>query len=211
MRSISPSIARVSTEAMARRPVAAIFGFDLVGRFAGRHTINAFAVGLLRYQRQAELLAHDTGKEAADRVLLPAGRLHDGGDRCPLGLSEQGEDRLLFGPAAGRTEGVFPGFAGFFARLLARANLVLVGVLLCDISDPFGCDGNQRRHHRSPTVAASPAGQDPGWGQAALIIGSDTDAPFAAEVQSFLPFDPCIAVRDALEGIEQLHPQSGAR
>jgi Protein of unknown function (DUF3489)/2Fe-2S iron-sulfur cluster binding domain len=26
---------------------------------------------------------------------------------------------------------------------------------------PFGCDGIQRRHHRSPAVAASPAGYDP--------------------------------------------------
>jgi hypothetical protein len=41
----------------------------------------------------------------ADRVLLPTRRLHDGGDRCPLGLSEQGEDGLLLGPAAGRTQG----------------------------------------------------------------------------------------------------------
>jgi hypothetical protein len=51
-----------------------------------------------------ELLAHHTRKEAADRV-LPTRRLHDGGDRCPLGLSKQGEDGLLLAPATGRTRG----------------------------------------------------------------------------------------------------------
>src|ERR1700730_12269181 len=47
------------------------------------------------------LLAHHTRKEAADRVLLPTLRLHDGGDRCPLGLTKQGEDGLLLCPAVG--------------------------------------------------------------------------------------------------------------
>src|SRR5438477_75207 len=36
-------------------------------------------------------------------MLLPSCRLHDRGNRCPVGLFEQGEDRLLFGPAAGRS------------------------------------------------------------------------------------------------------------
>jgi hypothetical protein len=41
---------------------------------ASHHTIDAvIATGLLRYQRQTELLAHHASKEAADRVLLPAG------------------------------------------------------------------------------------------------------------------------------------------
>src|ERR1700731_1732843 len=53
-----------------------------LGRLADRHTINAFGPGLLRYQGQAELLAHHTRKEAADRVLLPVSRLHDGGARA---------------------------------------------------------------------------------------------------------------------------------
>src|SRR6266705_759235 len=87
-----------------------------------------------------------------------------------------------------RLEGVLPPFAGFFTRPLVRANLILVRVLLCNISDPFGCDGMQRRHHRSPTVAASPAGRDPARAKRP-VNGSDTDTPFATEVQSFLPFD----------------------
>jgi hypothetical protein len=30
-------------------------------------------------------------------------------------------------------KGMFEGFAGLFARLLARANVVFLGILLCDI------------------------------------------------------------------------------
>jgi hypothetical protein len=61
------------------------------------------------------ILAHHTRKEAADRVLLPA-RRHDGGDRCPLGLSKQGEDGLLLGPWV-EPKGMVPGFAGSRVRL----------------------------------------------------------------------------------------------
>ena len=188
MRSISRSIARVSTPAMVRRPVARRSSTLRFGRLAGGHTINAFAVGLLRYQRQAELLAHHAGKEAADRVLLPAGRLHDGGDRCALGLSEQGEDGLLFGPAAGRSRGdCSAGFAGRFARLLGARKLGLCGGFavrhfrILSVATASG-----RRHHRSPTVAASPAGQDPNEANRPLSRHGDSDAPFAAEVHSFL-------------------------
>src|ERR1700730_16505972 len=43
--------------------------------------------------------------------------------------------------------------SGLFARLLPRAGLVFLGVLLCDILGSFvGCDGTTRRHHRSPAV-----------------------------------------------------------
>jgi hypothetical protein len=58
---------------------------------------------------------------------------------------------------------------------LVRVNLILVRILLCDISDPFGCDGIQRRHHRSPAVAASPSGRDPARAKRP-INGSHSDA-----------------------------------
>src|SRR5215467_3405065 len=59
-------------------------------------------------------------------------------------------------------EGVLAGFVSLFARPLARASLVLLGILLCDILGSLsGYDGITRRHHRSPTVASSPAGRDP--------------------------------------------------
>ena len=32
----------------------------------------------------------------------------------------------------------------------------------------FDCDGIRHRHHRSPTVAASPAGRDPKWAKRPL-------------------------------------------
>src|ERR1700757_2417640 len=51
-------------------------------------------------------------------------------------------------PLPVEAEGMRSGFADLFATLLARAILVFVRVLLCDI-------------HRSPAMAPSPAGQDP--------------------------------------------------
>jgi hypothetical protein len=65
-------------------------------------------------------------------VLLPAGRLHDGGDRGSFGLFEQPEDRLLFGPAADRTRDTLLRFC-WLLRALGRRNLVLLCVLRCDI------------------------------------------------------------------------------
>src|SRR6266404_9656155 len=47
--------------------------------------IDPITVDLLRAQFEAEPLAHHTSEEAADRVLLPMGRAHDGSDRCSLG------------------------------------------------------------------------------------------------------------------------------
>jgi hypothetical protein len=59
--------------------------------------------GFLGHQRQAELLAHHGGKEAADRVLLPARYLYNGGDRCTLRLRKKGENGFLFAPATARS------------------------------------------------------------------------------------------------------------
>src|SRR5579862_9369237 len=44
---------------------------------------------------------------------------------------------------------------------LGFASFRLVEMLRCDIWDPFGYDGIIYRHHRSPAVAAWPAGRDP--------------------------------------------------
>ncbi len=126
------------------------------GRLSGRHAINALSPGLLRYQCQAELLAHHTRKEAADRVLLPAGRLHDGGDRCPLGLSKQSEDGLLLGPAAGRTQGNGRRLRRSVRAALGARNLGLSGgFAMRHLRILFGCDGTSavtteapQWHHR---------------------------------------------------------------
>jgi hypothetical protein len=126
--------------------------------------------GVRRASGQAEFLAHHTCKEAADRVLLPIRRLHDGRDRCPLGLSQQGEDGLLLGPAAGRARRNVPRICRPFRAAFCACNLGRCGgFAVRHFRILVGCDGTRRRHHRRPAVAPSAAGQDPGWSQSALI------------------------------------------
>ena len=52
----------------------------LRGGFFDQDAVDPLRAGFLGHQPQAEPLAQHAGKEAADRVLLPAGRLHDGRD-----------------------------------------------------------------------------------------------------------------------------------
>ena len=47
--------------------------------------VDALAVDLGRMQLQLQLLADDAGQEAANRMRLPSGLLHDGGDSCTGG------------------------------------------------------------------------------------------------------------------------------
>jgi hypothetical protein len=54
--------------------------------YPSRHSINSLRAGLLRRQRQAESL-----QEAAHRMRLPAGRLHDGRNGCALRTPEERE------------------------------------------------------------------------------------------------------------------------
>src|SRR5437899_1020586 len=72
---------------------------------------------------------------------------------------------------------------GFFARL-AGATFILLGVLRCDILRSFRLRRHTRRHHRSPTVAVSPAGRGSETRPKGLHQHDDSDALFAAEVQS---------------------------
>ena len=44
-------------------------------------TIDPLTVDFLRVEVEAELFAHHPSEEAADRVLLPMGRAHDGSNR----------------------------------------------------------------------------------------------------------------------------------
>src|SRR5262249_59988154 len=88
-------------------------------------------------------------------MLLPAGRLHDGGDRGTLGAPQQTEDLLLLGI---RTWPVLPSFlrrgglrralgAGCRSRLLSAFGLGHFRTPL------IGGDGIVCCHHRSPAEA----------------------------------------------------------
>src|SRR5207244_3363281 len=123
----------------------------------------------------------------ADRMLLPAGRLHDRGDRYTLGLFEQREDGRLLGLAAGRTRGSFLTLAKPLCETLGMGIGTLVGAFAV-------------RHFRIPFGLRRPSGavttEAPQWRHRQRGGDPDrarrpyqhdvTDAPFAAEVQSFL-------------------------
>src|SRR5882757_2838000 len=70
------------------------------GRLARNDAIDSHALGLLGFEHEAELLAHHRCEEAAHRVLLPAGRLHDRGDCRPFGLAQQRNHGCLLGGRA---------------------------------------------------------------------------------------------------------------
>src|SRR5262249_39223027 len=78
------------------------------------------ATGFLRTQFKAELLANHPSEEAANRMLLPTGRTHDGSNRRSLRPAKHGEHASLFRPlpafARGASFGLRP------ARLMPRAN-----------------------------------------------------------------------------------------
>jgi hypothetical protein len=50
-----------------------------------------------------------------------------------LGCLSKARTASCLVPPRVEPEGMVEGFAGLFARLLGRANLVFVGVMLCDI------------------------------------------------------------------------------
>src|SRR6516165_2685415 len=66
--------------------LGAVFACDLV---------DPAAVDLLRGERELEALAHHPGKKAADRMWLPSGGFHDGGDRGACRRSQHRDDARL--------------------------------------------------------------------------------------------------------------------
>ena len=58
--------------------------------------IDPVPIDFLGTQIKAELLAHHAGKEAADRVLLPMGRPHDGSNRRSLRSTQHRQNASLF-------------------------------------------------------------------------------------------------------------------
>jgi hypothetical protein len=77
----------------------------------------------------------------------------------PLGCLSRARTASCLVPLRVELGAAFFGFNADFALFLALACLVFE-VLLRGILIPFRWDGIKRRHHRSPTVAGSPAGQD---------------------------------------------------
>src|ERR1700692_3317908 len=69
-------------------------------------------------------------------------------------------------------------------RVAKRLPAAAVGCRSISRNPPFGCDGDWRRHHRSPAMATRPAGQDSA--RAIRAGNDDSTAPFRPESQSFL-------------------------
>ena len=86
--------------ALGSFPSSLRLGRSIAGRLslAGDDAIDAVrSLLLLGLESETELLAHDTGKEAAHRVLLPASRLHNGRNRNALRPAQHADDFGLFG------------------------------------------------------------------------------------------------------------------
>src|SRR5450631_1013526 len=105
----------------------------------------------------------------------------------PLGCLSRARIASCLVPPRVEPEGMFLGFAGLFVRLFARANLVFVRMLLCDIRGSFSVatapgavttEAPQWRHRQR--------GRIPDGAQPALISAWHSDAPIAPEVHSFL-------------------------
>jgi hypothetical protein len=177
MRPISASIASPSNEerSMAVRQRCVLTDFFSLVRHPSPRCGRCALRQVFRTRVSGRVFAHHAGKEAADRMGLPAGRLHDRGDRCSLGLSEQGKYGFLLRPAAGRSRGpILRGRRPFRAAFGARRSGLCGGFAVRHIKILLGGNGTQRRHHPSPAVAPSPAGQDPEGAKTGPSLGTVT-------------------------------------
>src|ERR1700758_154699 len=153
-----------------------------------RHdAVDALFAWLLGQECQAEFFADHRCQKTTDRVRLPAGRLHDRGDRCSLGLSEESKNGFLLGPAAGRRRGKAFGLRRSFRNALGAGMLGL-------------CEGFAMRHWRillvvtalSAVTTEAPQwrhrqrGRIPGEPKPAALSAPRSDALFAPEVHFFL-------------------------
>src|SRR5450755_955898 len=94
---------------------------------------------------------------------------------APLGCRSRARTASCLVPPRAGANGMVGDLARKFVHVLACEDSVFLGALLCDILRVLsGCDGLRRRHRRSPTVAASPAGQDPGRGTTGPDLGMAT-------------------------------------
>src|SRR5260370_34095432 len=92
--------------------------------------IDPVTIDLLRGQIEAEPLAHHTSEEAADRMLLPMGRAHDGSNRRSLRSAQHREHSILF-----RARPAFADRARFGLRL--TRTMLVMSLLLCANGRPL--------------------------------------------------------------------------
>lgn len=140
-------------------------------RLVERDAVDPIAFALFGFQRQAELLADHPGQEAADRMLLPLGDLHDLGDGRAMGPLEQAKNLLLLGAEPCLSFG--PLGAAAFVRPLLRAGdrdflMRLLGVM-CWLRPTGG--------GRSAATAAAPRRPEGAGGDGSRKIGNDQILP----------------------------------
>src|SRR5436309_7247804 len=97
--------------------------------------IGPVTVDFLRAQIEAKPFAHHTGEEAADGVLLPMGRAHDGSNRRSLRSAQHREHASLL-----RARSAIVPQASFGLRL-ARVMLLASGLLCCNGTPLAGGSG----------------------------------------------------------------------
>ena len=96
--------------------------------------IDPMTVHLLGLKIEAELFAHHASEEAADRVLLPMGRAHDGRNRCSLRSAQHRQHASLF-----RARPAFMRRASL-GLCLGRVMLLSGGLLPCNGNPLVGGD-----------------------------------------------------------------------
>src|SRR6202040_1541376 len=105
----------------------------------------------------------------------------------PFGCLSRARTASCLVPLRVERKGMVPGFAGRFARLLARATSVFLGVLPCDILGSFSvCAAPGAVTTEAPQWHHRQRGKIPDRANWPLPRHGDSDALFAAEVHSFL-------------------------
>src|ERR1700678_2742996 len=173
------------------RCLATGFALPLRRGLPGHDAVNPVTTILFGHQRQAELFAYHPGKEAADRVGLPAGCLHDRRDGCTLLAAEHlDHPGLLRSPPAGLgrlLRSLGPGLlATSSSSHPPRRPGIGPGLRLRAALVDLESRKTSRRHHRSPAVARKPAGQNPVTRPCRLVGRSHITALLAPKCQFFL-------------------------
>src|ERR1700730_15838658 len=107
------------------------------GRLADRHTINAFGPACSDIRVKPSFLRTTPAKKPRTECCCQPVAFMMAAIVVPLGCLSRARMASCLVSRRVEAAGMFPGFAALFAPLLARANLVFVGVLLSDICGSF--------------------------------------------------------------------------